>query len=573
MKKTTIVIFVLFTILFCNIVDAQSSSAFSSFRIPHSVKAFGMGYQGVASLNSGEAMQYNPAGLVNSDSLSFSYFNYPYMHSDKYRMYSFSYSMRFGKYGSLGIEYSNMDLGKQEVFTSRGNNQELNPYEKSISVAYANRINKEFSVGAEIKFAWEKTFDNDNTYFNPLISMGVMYQPEVLKNRLNLGFSLTNFGSAINTYKLVALSNDAIKEEKFSYTVPANFNLGAGFLPVTNNFFDLNFEASVSKPLEKGSGFTNSSAQSSFASLFNTWKYFPKDVTSSIGVGYIFHPIYLGNDISFIQEMYLGYKTVGPKDGIQNRFTHSFKIGLDVKGIKAMVGYAGLWHNNSSYYLFNMNKLPNENFEFSLSTDLSLFGKHKESVYGTAPLNIILSTGYSFGSVLGKMKEQRFYSYSTKFDNNNNWQVSADFYVDENSAITTSFIYSKLTEKNTLHYAWDDCAGNYSKYDTKVETFSLESGYRYHPLKMFRPLFVQASIGIIRLNPVTEAEYEYTNSKYYYKTYSRISTGCVVPLGLEKIVLIPKISLRTIFMENFWSAAKLLGFNQIEYGINIGYSF
>ena len=572
MRKSTIAFTVLLALIFYDISYSQFRSAFYFLRTPRSVRAFGLGQQGVASLSSSGAMQYNPAGLVNSDSVSFSYFNYPNMYPEQWRTFSCNYSMRLGKYGSFGLEYSDMDLGDKYAYSS----SKLNPYEKTFAVAYANRINKELSAGAEIRLAWEKYYNDDNTYFSPLISAGIMYQPEILKNRLNLGFSLTDFGSAVNIDRITWWDNNVIlMHPKLTYTVPANFNLGVSTLPVTNTFFDLDFEASMSKPLEKGGGFTNSPAQSSYESLFNSWGNFPRDVSSSLGLGYLFHPIYLGNDISLIQEMYLGYNTVGPKSRAENMFYHGFKVGLDVKGITtATIGYSGMWHNNKSiYYYYYYYKMPCENFEFTLSSDLSLFGKHNRNISQNSPFNIILSTGYSFGNVFGKMKEQRLYMYSIKHDNNSNWQISADFYMNENSAITTSLIYSRLSEKNVLYPDDFIYTNDYLTYDTKVETFSLESGYRYHPVEMFRPLFAQASIGIIRLNPVSEVKDYCTSSKYYYKSYSRLSVGCVVPLWLEKIVLIPKISLRTIFMESYWNTTKLSGLNQFEYGINVGYRF
>jgi len=572
LKKVTITLAALITIFFYNITFAQFESAFYYLRMPRSVKAYSMGQQGVASLSSSGAMQYNPAGLVNSDSVSISYFNCPYMLNENYRFYAGNYSMRLGKYGNIGVEYTDMDYGEYELYQPKERIIKYHPYEKSLAIAYANRIGKEFSVGAEVRFAWEKTFDNNNVYFEPLISAGVMYQPEVLKNRLNLGFSLTDFGSAVNSYEeLYWYDNGENGTEKISYAAPANFNLGLSILPVTNSFFDLDFEASISKRLEKGGGFTDGSAQSSYASLFNSWKYFPNDAASSLGLGYIFHPIYLGSDISFIQEMYLGYKSIAPKYTTANIFYHGFNMGLEIKGIKVMAGYTGTWHNHSFIGQYN-SRLPNENFEFTLSSDLKIFGRQKAYASYNSPLNILISTGYSFGNVLGSAKGAKFDFGETKFDNNNNWQVSADFYIDENSAITTSLIYGRLKEKDYIQYYYGGHLYGYG-YNNDVETFSLESGYRYHPLRNFHPLFVQGAIGVMRLNPVTKTYYYNRPSEYFYKPYGRISVGGIIPLWMERIVVIPKISLRTLLMETFWYNKILYGYNQIEYGINVGYRF
>jgi len=102
-----------------------------------------------------------------------------------------------------------------------------------------------------------------------------------------------------------------------------------------------------------------------------------------------------------------------------------------------------------------------------------------------------------------------------------------------------------------------------------METMSLESGFRYHPVNAFHPLFVQASLGIIRLNPV----YEYTTPKYFYKSFDRVAAGFLVPVKDLNIVVMPAVGLRTIFMESPFNGNRLSGYNQVEVGLHAGYSF
>jgi hypothetical protein len=105
--------------------------------------------------------------------------------------------------------------------------------------------------------------------------------------------------------------------------------------------------------------------------------------------------------------------------------------------------------------------------------------------------------------------------------------------------------------------------------DDGIETFSLESGYRFHPIDKFHPLFLQASFGIIRLNPVLEG----TSPRYTYKAFDRLTVGAVIRLGETSLAVLPKISLRTLWMEGPPSGEMLQGYNQFEFGLNAGILF
>ena len=106
-------------------------------------------------------------------------------------------------------------------------------------------------------------------------------------------------------------------------------------------------------------------------------------------------------------------------------------------------------------------------------------------------------------------------------------------------------------------------------WDLGLETASLESGFRYHLLDAFHPLFVQCSFGIIRMNPVLEN----TSPRYFYKSFDRLSAGFVVPINDLGVVIMPRVGLRTIFMESPFNGNRLIGYNQVELGLNAGYHF
>jgi len=515
-----------------------------------------MGFQGVVSLDADEAVQYNPAGLVFTDSIRVSYFRDPFYEpgASNTPLSSFRLGLKFGKYGNAGLEYQNMSSKELSYYDINGKLTTYDPYLKSVAMAYGNKIGGEFSVGAEFRYAWDNDETGNGRNGKLIVSAGMLYQPEKLEKRITLGLSLLNFGNSLETRTIT---------DVYSYPMPASLNLGVNAIPVTNKFYNLDFELSVSKPLIKVDGEGENSAQSSLKSLFNDWDDVLHDLKTSAGLAYLFHPISLGKNTSFIQEMYLGFIGDGSNWKNEGAFTHGLKIGLEMNGILATAGYSGLWYKKNGADI-----LPWENFEFSLSSNLDILNKQQATYEYNVPKKIIIYAGYSLGLVFGRMKEEQLYIGNMKFYNNANWLLGADFYLDENSAVVSSIGYNKLEQRTEWKMLHRDRQQILLGFDFYNEAFSLESGYKYHPLKNFHPLFVQASIGVIRINPDGDSD-----PKYYYKAYDRISAGCVIPFENEKIIVMPKIALRTIFMESMIEGEDLLGYSQFELGINIGYRF
>ncbi|MFA6597625.1 MAG: PorV/PorQ family protein [Ignavibacteriaceae bacterium] len=556
-------------ILFFNIHSfGQSSSIFQSLLYPHSLSASGLGEQGVATKNAFDAMQYNPANLVYEDKISVSYFRNPWNLLSWYvPLSSVNVIARLKNGGNVALTYTDRDYGEiikatiEDPYGYR-EGEKFHFYERSLAAGYAMPINDQWNIGGNVRYIWSPR-SKDQYLDQFLFSVGATYIPERFSNRLNIGFSLMNFGGTIEDKS--DLHNIVTGNElTFSYPPPAQLNIGINALAVTNPFFDVNFLVGAKKPFAKASTPPDYESQSSFTSLFNDWKDFPRDVTGQIGVSYLWHPLDLGSGISFFQEMYLGYFSVGPKDGTNSFFTHGFDIGLKGKGVKASLGYAGRWHNNRANSYMNWN-FPWETFQFSFSSDVSLFYKENEEIRLEAkPKSILLSAGYAFGSAFGKMKEQNYgaeakIGYSMK----NIWSVEADFYIDDNSAILSAFKYSRmqLIIEESPYYYYPN------KFDLGLETFSLESGYRYHPIEQFHPFFVQASVGIIRLNYVLEE----TSPRYVYQAFDEIAVGAVLPMLDTKIILIPKLGLTTLFLDQLPYKKILGGFNQLRVGLNIGY--
>ncbi len=561
-------IFGIIFILFCyHNSFGQSSAVFNSMLYPHSLSASGLGEQGVATKNAFDAMQYNPANLVYSDNISVSYFRNPWnlLGWTNLPLSSVNVIGKLMNGGSVGLSYTYWNMG-EATMTYIDNpdgyveGEKFHFYERSLAVGYAIPINDQWNIGGTIRYIWSP-ISNSEYLDHLLLSFGTTYSPERFSDRLNFSFSLMNFGTTVDYRTQNRITGKEIIE---SYSPPAQMNIGMNALAVTNPYFDINVLLGVKKPFDKKSPAPDYEAQSSFESFFDDWSDFPNDLTGQLGLSYQWHPLDLGYGISFFQEMYLGYFSVGPKDGMSSFMTHGFNIGLKGKCLKASLGYAGRWHNYraDSYMRW---EFPWETFQFSFSSDMNLFFNKTEEIQpDVKPKNIIVSTGYSFGSPVGKMKEH-IYGNDGKISRTmkNIWSIEADFYMDDNSAILSAFKYSRM-QLNIDVYQYP-----YPTWEFKmgVETFSLESGYRYHPIEMFHPFFVQASVGIIRLNYVLKE----TTPRYYYQAFDELAVGVVLPVMDTKLVVIPKLGLTTIFMDEFPNSKRLEGNNLFQFGLNIGY--
>lgn len=599
--KSAIILFLV--PLFVGNVKAQSSAAFQSLIYPMSVSAQGLGEQGVASRNPIDAMTYNPANLVYENGVALSMYRNPWQILSEsfglsFPLESFAATAKINSIGDFGFEYTDWDLGEVTYTTAQGPNggQSFHSYEQSFAGAYATQLNDEIAIGGQIRYVREPEYEQE-TVDHLLFSAGVGYKPSIFLDRINVGFSLMNFGTGISTGSSVDTVNGQIFTSNFSAPPPAQLNLGIQGLVVANDFFEVNLMAGAMKPLAKTAGPPNYSAQSSFKSLFNDWSDFPNDVTGQLGLGYIWHPIYLGGGVSYFQEMYVGYFSTGPKDLYNSFYTHGINVGVEACGIKATAGYAGRWLNNNagSYVTWDF---PWETFQFTLSTDERFLETDHEDIDSKNPMGrIVLSGGFGYGLFIGRMKggdlpansvtvygslvsgtkeetvpaksesgplptAQPSSSYS--LSPGPLFSVCSDFYFNDDAALTTSFAYTRIKGMATIY------TGTFGTLpaDLTMETLTITSGLRMHPLSFFHPFFVQGDIGIVRRNPIAAS-----SPKYDYKSLTDLTIGALVPVLNSRVVLIPTVAFRTMFAESSADGSRLGGFNQFIFCLNAGYEF
>ena len=531
---------------------AQANTAFPSMLYSRSVFSSGLGEQGVASNNASDAMEYNPANLVFARSAEISFFRNPMkvFATDGVPLTSLNAAARLENGAGIGLEYTTWRFAEYPLLDHNGNasGEVADLYERSVAAGYAMSLGSEWSLGAELRYLWMSLPQGSNSIDHVLISAGFSCKPKPLHDRLILGLSLMNIGTRIS------YPPGPITESEYgiprvsgrSQPPPSQFNLGLQGLPLTNPFYDVSVSLGASKVFDDNPEFTD-------------------DITGQVGLGYLWHPVPLGMGVSLIQQMYVGYFSVDSYRGSESFFTHGMTFGLTGFGVKATVGYAGRWHNNNAGG-YPPWILPWETVQLTISSDLRMFGNdHETRIPEQSVKRMVLSSGYSYGVVVGKMKETRngdMVSLST--NNSSFWSVAADFYVNDNSAILTSFAYARMMQTIV---AFPSTPESRFEIDNPLETVSLESGYRLHPIDQFHPFFVQASLGIIRINPVNAS----MTPKYYYQTFDEIAVGGLVPVMDSGIVLMPRIGLKTILMSELSSASRLGGYNQFTFGINVGY--
>jgi len=553
LNRSNLQLILFLTTLFLNTeTNAQSTQAMYYLNYPRSVYSLGMGEQSVALRTSDDALTYNPANLVFVERPMVSFFHQPFQMASSYfdlhiPLNSYSAKFKLKDVGAFGIEYINWDWGESVIRTfehPEGEGKLVHSYERSFSIGYAREFCENFSAGIQMKYA--KSSLGPGSAEKYFFSAGLNYSPQLLDYKLNLGFSLTNFGTTV-----------IYVDEAQADPPPSKLNLGIGFLPIDNNFYSLQTQFAISKQ------FDAHPVESSFKGLFNDWKDFPNDATLHTGIAFNWKSLDLGNGFAFFQEFYLGNLSVGNKSGLYNFYTHGGKIGIEFDGLQFSAGYAGRWHNvhphNYAQWTF-----PWETVQFSLgmSEDL-IFGKEREKSRYAKPQNIILSFGVGKSFRVGNFRKAFFYPYYNlheEFKDDIVISLEGAFYLDEQSAVVANLSYSPA-----------DYFINYEMQHvrlTKVEIFSISSSYRYHPLELFLPLFIQGGLSIVRLNPTSK----YFYPKYDYKTALLFSIGANVNV-YQEIVLTPFVNYSLMLSKDGNTAPRLGGFNQFDLGVKAGYKF
>ncbi|MEW5799852.1 MAG: hypothetical protein AB1728_12700 [Bacteroidota bacterium] len=373
-----------------------------------------------------------------------------------------------------------------------------------------------------------------------------------------------NFSTPISTE---VLTYPELKPTIEKYSPSSYIRLGFEYDIVSNPLFTLTLHSETSKELVKNGW----NAESSFEALFNDWNDAPRDMTLHSGISFVWNPIPLGKNISFIQETYLGHLTNGPKSGSRTTFYNGINVGIAVNKIQFLAGFANMWHlvNSDAYYSF-FNRMPWEIFQFTIKSPLG-YTPETESSQSVLDGNIILSLGLGYTQRIGRYTEYTMINRPPEYlkiiyPDRPLYDLESAFYFSEQSALTFSLQYARLLATYKINATLFFPPPVYFETNLRIESLSLTSAYRYHPFAEYANGFFEIGFGVQRQNPI-----ENTNPKYNYNSFVTGHIGTLVPFS--NILIIPKLGFTSLLARITGSAPRLGGYNQFEFSLNVGYKF
>ncbi|WPP48485.1 type IX secretion system outer membrane channel protein PorV [Catalinimonas niigatensis] len=197
-------------------------------QITPDARTAGLGEAGVASSPDANAAYWNPAKLVllpERSNLAFSYT--PWLSkvvSDMY-LYHMSAAQKLAEKNALGLSVTYFDMGDIQLTNASGTYIFLeNPHDLSISLSYAHKLGKQWSVGGSAKYIESNYAATSTASGNPqnsvglAVDLGALYQTEMALFQQNtllaLGINLANLGPKMHL----------LGTEQF---LPANLSLGS----------------------------------------------------------------------------------------------------------------------------------------------------------------------------------------------------------------------------------------------------------------------------------------------------------------------------------------------------------
>ena len=234
---------------------AQGEAALPFLQIAPGARNGGLGEGGVALVNDATAIFWNPAGLAfqYEDPETQKRGQVTFMHSKWLPAFNFNdlyYDYMAARYsfddlGVLGASITYLNLGinihTDEEGTELGT---FDSFEYAISLAYAAKVADNLGIGINAKIIQSNlssvsvgTESGDGRATTVAIDVGLLWTPSysLLKDRLNLGFNLSNFGPHV-TYV----------DQKQADPMPTNFRIGLAYDAFDDGFnkitviYDLN---------------------------------------------------------------------------------------------------------------------------------------------------------------------------------------------------------------------------------------------------------------------------------------------------------------------------------------------
>lgn len=240
-------------LLFAPAAHSQTKLAQTGFEfldVGTSARATGMGEAFATMDGSSESMFYNPAGIATIKSLvdlGASQMNW--IADIKYFSGVAAFAPYNGRYGVIGLSFLRVDYG-QFHFTSVANNEQgfvdipgyPGPYSYAVGLGYGKELSEQFSVGGQVKFAYQNLGNSEVPQYNQVLVDSVLTTDTTyaVKN-YNLNVVAFDFGTIYKTgLKSLAfgmyVSNFSreVTYEREGFQLPLTFRFG-----VSMNLMDL----------------------------------------------------------------------------------------------------------------------------------------------------------------------------------------------------------------------------------------------------------------------------------------------------------------------------------------------
>ncbi len=194
-------------------VDYSGTSAANFLKIGVGSRPMAMGDAAIATVNSPEALFWNPAALTRiNDELAISFSTMDWLVETRNSYVAAAYKLEGA--GSFGLDLQYLDYGKIEettVYDQDGTGRFLSASDLAVGLGFARELTDRFSFGVKVKFINQTIANASASAF--AVDLGAVFLTSFFDNSFRFAASLSNFGTKMQ-FKGQDLS--------ITYSVPDN---------------------------------------------------------------------------------------------------------------------------------------------------------------------------------------------------------------------------------------------------------------------------------------------------------------------------------------------------------------
>ena len=194
-------------------VDYSGTSAANFLKIGVGARPMAMGDAAISTVDDATALYWNVGAITRIEkdiSVSISTMDWFVETRNSY----VGAVMRFGDFGSVGVDLQFMDYGKIEettVYDQNGTGRFFSANDFAFGLAYAKQLTDRFSFGVKVKYIRETLANASADAFG--IDVGAVFRTSFFNNNMTIAAALSNFGTKM---KFDGRDLDV------TYTVPGN---------------------------------------------------------------------------------------------------------------------------------------------------------------------------------------------------------------------------------------------------------------------------------------------------------------------------------------------------------------